>query len=85
MKTTKTKFAVASVTNHYNPGSTTCAQQNVTLNAVYSSDPDSENYSFSKATPVGQITLGITNPDAFDTFASGGEFIVDFTPALRVE
>jgi hypothetical protein len=53
----------------------------ITLNPVYSSDPESENKWFAKATPSGNITLGITNPSAIGTFELGKSYYVDFTPA----
>ena len=52
----------------------------VKLQAVYSEDPQSPNFSFSKATPSGEVTLMITNPDAFEQFAIGQTFDIDFTP-----
>jgi hypothetical protein len=59
----------------------------VNLNPVYSSDPDSPNYSFSKWTPSGQISLTITNPDAFSQFAEGKSYNLTFEeyiePALN--
>ena len=45
---------------------------------VYSSDPESPNYSFSKATPGGQIQLQISNPAAFGFFELHGEYDVIF-------
>ena len=50
----------------------------VNFQPVYSSDPDSPNYSFSKATPSGFLSLTITNPDAFDQFEVGKVYDVDF-------
>ena len=50
----------------------------VKLNPVYSSDPDSPNYSFSKYTPSGEISLYITNPAAHDYFEDGKEYDVFF-------
>lgn len=44
-------------------------------------EPETENASFSKYTPSGQISMSITNPNAFGFFAQGAEFYVDFTPA----
>jgi hypothetical protein len=40
-----------------------------------------ENASWSKATPQGQVTLGITNPDAIDAFDLGKFYYLDFSPA----
>lgn len=52
----------------------------VKLQAVYSDDKGSPNYSFSQATPSGEISLMITNPAAFEQFAIGQTFDIDFTP-----
>lgn len=43
----------------------------VKLNAVYSSDKESPNYSFSQATPNAEFTLLITNPGAYEQFKVG--------------
>jgi hypothetical protein len=40
-----------------------------------------ENASWSKATPNGRLTMGITNPAAIDTFDLGKFYYLDFTPA----
>jgi hypothetical protein len=45
------------------------------------SDKDSENARFTKATPWGEIKLGIDNPAALAQFEAGKEYYVDFTPA----
>lgn len=57
--------------------------QNVTvrLDAVYSDDKASENYSFSEATPSAQVVMTISNPDAFQAFELNKEYYVDFTEA----
>jgi hypothetical protein len=52
----------------------------VKLQAVYSDDKGTPNYSFSQATPSGEVSLMITNPTAFGQFAIGQTFDVDFTP-----
>ncbi len=38
-----------------------------------------ENASWSKYTPHGEITLGITNPVAIEAFENGAEYLIDFT------
>lgn len=53
----------------------------VRLSAVYSSDPDSENYSWSQATPSGQLNMYITNPEAQGKFEVGKEYYIDISPA----
>lgn len=55
----------------------------VTFRTVYEPDAakDTENARFTKATPWGEIKLGIDNPAAFSQFVSGKSYYVDFTPA----
>jgi len=54
----------------------------VSMNAVYSNDPLSENKAFSDATPNGTVTLVIANGKAAASFfESGAEYYVDFTKA----
>lgn len=50
----------------------------VGLAAVYSSDPDDPNYSFSQATPAASLSMTITNPDAFAEFNEGDTFDLTF-------
>jgi hypothetical protein len=54
--------------------------EQVTMTAVYSNEPGSENYSFSKATPSATLSMYINNPDAFDFFQEGKQYIVTFEP-----
>lgn len=51
----------------------------VFLNAVYSSDKDSPNYSFSQATPQATVRLVITNPAAFEQFKPLATYDLVFT------
>lgn len=55
--------------------------KSVTLQPVYSSDPNSENGQFYKATPGGKIELSTVNDEAAKQFEIGKEFYVDFTEA----
>lgn len=77
---TRCKFWCTRISHAHtgNPDATFCE---VTLSPVYNSDPESENKWFAKATPSGQITLGITNPAAVNTFELGKSYYVDFTKA----
>lgn len=61
------------------PGSDGTAD--ILLEAVYSSDPESENAAFFKYTPSGSIRIGCVNPSANAQFIEGKEYYVDFTPA----
>ena len=45
------------------------------------SKTQSENARFTKATPWGDIRLGIDNPTAMEQFEINKEYYVDFTPA----
>lgn len=53
----------------------------VRMSPVYSADPASENYSWSQATPGGEISMFITNPAAAGAFELNKEYIVQFEPA----
>jgi hypothetical protein len=55
----------------------------VKFSTVYEPDAskDTENARFTKATPWGQIQLGIDNPDALSQFEVGKQYYVDFSPA----
>lgn len=59
----------------------TTSEEKVTLAAVYSSDPATENARWSKWTPSANLTIHISNPEAFGKLSAGHEFFVDFTPA----
>jgi len=48
------------------------------FSAVYSSDPASENYSWSTATPGANLSMTVTNPAAFEQFEQGAEYILTF-------
>lgn len=52
----------------------------VTLQPVYGAGDDTENKSWSKYTPSGELKLVITNPDAVAVLGLGKTFYVDFTP-----
>lgn len=51
-------------------------QKKVRLQAVFGDDAD--NKSWSKYTPWGEVTLGITNPEAYGQFKLGKVYFVDF-------
>jgi hypothetical protein len=55
----------------------------VKFSTVYEPDAskDTENARFTKATPWGDIRMGIDNPAAINQFEVGKEYYVDFTPA----
>jgi len=55
----------------------------VTFRTVYEPDgtKNDENARFTKATPWGQIELGIDNPQAMEQFQVGKSYYVDFNLA----
>lgn len=55
--------------------------ESITLHAVYSEDKNSENYSYSAATPSATVAMFISNPAAIGAFEVGKEYYVDFRPA----
>lgn len=52
----------------------------VTLQPVYEEDPASPNYTWSKATPSGEVRLTISKPDAHQAFKVGATYLVTFSP-----
>lgn len=77
------KLRVSSVNpvTHDDAGTVVKTSEAIALDAVYSSDPASENAQWAKYTPSARFTMQIDNPSAFGHFAVGQEFFVDFTPA----
>lgn len=57
-------------------------QNEVHFTTVYEPDAvaDTENARFTKATPWGDIRMGIDNPTAMEQFEVNHEYYVDFTP-----
>lgn len=58
------------------------SQNDVCFTTVYEPDEskNDENARFTKATPWGDIRLGIDNPQAIEQFEVSKEYYVDFTP-----
>lgn len=73
----RAKFSCGKIDKY--PENATEQFETVILNAVYSSDPESENYSWSKWTPSGMLNLTITNPDAQGKFEVGKEYFIDIS------
>ena len=59
--------------------------ETVRFDAVYSPDPESENYSWSKWTPNGSLSMTITNPNIFGKFEVGKEYFLDISEVSVVE
>lgn len=55
--------------------------ERVSLSAVYSDDPAHENYSWSKLTPAGHLSLTISNPTAFGLLEVGKQYRLTIEPA----
>lgn len=68
----KAKFKVDSITHFAN-------QRAVQLSPVHGDSP--ENKTWSQYTPSGQLTMTITNPDAYNQFEAGKEYILTIEEA----
>lgn len=75
--TVSARMQVTSVTDFGN-------SREVKLVAVYSSDPTSPNYSYSKASPSGELKLMITNPEAYSQFKPGETYDITFNKTNSV-
>ncbi len=74
----RAKFWVSEINHrHVGAGSTFVE---VKLSPVYDTG-NGVNSQWSKATPQGQIVMGITNPEAIEKFEIGKSYLVDFTPS----
>lgn len=73
MGRTRAKFYVTEISHTVSGGT-------VKLQAVTRGD---DNKEWSKATPNGQISMGILNLAALENFTPGDEFYVDFIPAPK--
>jgi hypothetical protein len=74
---TRAKFTCHSVTQ-YSGG-----QADVKLGVVYDTNIQSENGRFTKATPSGEITMRVDNPEAAVQFIPGESYYVTFEPAPK--
>jgi len=72
----RAKFTVTSVCRNYQ-----FAGETVTMNPVYSADPESENHAFWQASPNGELKMTISNPDAVGKLELGKEYYIDFAEA----
>lgn len=59
-------------------------ENTIRMSTVYE-DPgkDTENARFTKATPWGNVSMGIDNPAALEQFEVGKEYYADFHPAAQ--
>lgn len=80
MKTMRAKFRVTQVevVNE--------TYQNVTMHAVseapFDQDGVSEDNSFARWTPSGELRMAIQNPDLMGVLQEGQKYYLDFTPAV---
>lgn len=65
---------------HFIQESSDGASRTVNLSAVTSGS--TENESWSKCTPGGQLSMHISNPDAFSQFEQGNEYFIEVNPAV---
>jgi hypothetical protein len=74
------KLAVENISEQFykQNGVVQTSGKQVRLRAVYSNDPASPNYSFSQATPTANLEMYINNPEAFDYFEGGAEYLLTF-------
>lgn len=57
------------------------ANEQIILKAVYTDDPDDPNFSYSQATPSAELTMMITNPEAFGYLEPGAVYNVEISKA----
>jgi len=74
-KQLKAKFKVDAVT-HYSE-----FLRQVKMSACYSPDKNSEDNQFSQATPSGDLTMMISNPDAMDFLKPNTKYYLTFVEA----
>lgn len=75
----RAKFKVSQITKH-DVGSGGVSET-VKLLPVYGNQHGDANKDWSKYTPTGEITMGITLEGAVGKFELGKSYFVDFTPA----
>lgn len=75
--TVRAKFACTSILN---PGWKGTEGRQVNFMAVSGQD-GSDNASWSAATPSAALSMYITNPAAYEQFAEGKSYFLDFSPA----
>jgi len=55
--------------------------EEVRMQAVCSADKNSEDNQFSEATPSGELTMNVSNPNAHGFLQEGKSYYLDFTEA----
>mgnify|MGYP000322973180 CR=1 FL=1 len=81
MATVRAKFWVTGIRHLHQPSPDQVFAE-ITLAPVYAGqDGKPANADWSKATPSGEIKMGVTNPAAIEKFTLGQKFYIDFTPA----
>lgn len=77
----RAKFQIHSVTQ--SAGSEQLKLGAVCGKAPYGPQGESEDNTFARYTPSGELTLSITNPDLLGKFTPGQKFYLDFTQAAE--
>lgn len=68
------KFECESVVNYEDTSNATKLSESISLRAVYDPNPESVNYTWSKYTPAGQLTMSISNPGVWGHFVVGKSY-----------
>jgi len=79
---TRAKFAVWNVARNIDSKGDVLSET-IAFGAVQATDKNSENQQFWNATPVGQISMTITNQAMFGHFRPGQQWYLDFTEATE--
>jgi hypothetical protein len=80
----RAKFRVGTIKEHFRDDEAkTKYAEEVWFSAVYSSDPEHENYTWAKLTPAGNAYLRIENPSAFGHYKEGQEISLDFNTSVQ--
>ena len=58
-------------------------EERYVFDAVYSPDPETENYTWSKYTPFAHLEMTVTNSNLFGHFKNGQEIYLDFIPVAQ--
>jgi hypothetical protein len=85
MTTMRAKFQVSLVQEHMYGEHGSKSQETLSMHAVcpdkFDADGLSDDNTFAKYSPGGNLTLCVANPALFDKFKHGDKFYLDFTPA----
>lgn len=77
MTQVKSKFVCDSLTSH-SYGNKQVVAKEAKLKAIYAGDKNAEDNQFSQATPSGDISILISNPETMDFIQPGKKYYVYF-------